>query len=40
LRSQVFKILTPAQQTQLTALEAQRQARMAAHQHAAPAPAP
>jgi protein CpxP len=33
LRSQVFKVLTPAQQTQLAALEAQMQARRAAHQH-------
>jgi protein CpxP len=40
IRAQVFKVLTPAQQTQLTTLEAQRQA----HQHgprggAAPPPA-
>ena len=30
LRAQVFKVLTPAQQTQLAALQAQRQARMQA----------
>jgi Spy/CpxP family protein refolding chaperone len=35
LRAQVFKVLTPAQQTQLAALEAQMQARMQAHKHGA-----
>jgi Spy/CpxP family protein refolding chaperone len=31
VRAQIFKVLTPAQQTQLTALEAQMEARHAAH---------
>jgi Spy/CpxP family protein refolding chaperone len=31
IRAQIFKVLTPAQQTQLTALEAQMEARHAAH---------
>jgi protein CpxP len=33
-RAQVFKVLTPAQQTQLAALQAQRQARMQARMQA------
>ncbi len=35
VRAQVFKVLTPAQQTQLAALEAQRQEKMQAHRHGA-----
>ena len=43
VRAQIFKVLTPAQQTQLAALKAQMQARMQARQaawagRAAPAP--
>jgi Spy/CpxP family protein refolding chaperone len=34
IRAQVFKVLTPAQQTQLAALEAERQAKRQAHGHA------
>jgi len=34
VRAQVFKVLTPEQQTQLAALQAQRQARMQAHMQA------
>jgi protein CpxP len=34
VRAQVFKVLTPAQQTQLAALQAQRQARMQARMQA------
>jgi len=30
MRAQIFKVLTPAQQTQLAALQAQMQARMQA----------
>jgi Spy/CpxP family protein refolding chaperone len=33
IRAQVFKVLTPAQQTQLAALEAERQAKRQAHGH-------
>jgi Spy/CpxP family protein refolding chaperone len=33
VRAQIFKVLTPAQQTQLTTLEAQRQAQIQAHKH-------
>ncbi|MHB8719855.1 MAG: Spy/CpxP family protein refolding chaperone [Steroidobacteraceae bacterium] len=33
IRAQVFKVLTPAQQTQLAALEAEAQANMQAHAH-------
>jgi protein CpxP len=36
VRAQVFKVLTPAQQTQLAALKAQMQARMQAGRGAAP----
>jgi Spy/CpxP family protein refolding chaperone len=36
VRAQVFKVLTTAQQAQLTALEAQIQARMAARKHGPP----
>jgi protein CpxP len=39
IRAQVFKVLTPAQQTQLTTLEAQRQAHQRGPRGAA-APAP
>jgi Spy/CpxP family protein refolding chaperone len=35
VRAQVFKVLTPAQQTQLATLEAQMQARMQAHKRGA-----
>jgi periplasmic protein CpxP/Spy len=44
VRAQVFKVLTPAQQTQLVTLQAQMraqmQARMQAHMHGNAAPAP
>ena len=33
IRAQVFKVLTPAQQTQLAALEAEQQAKRQAHGH-------
>jgi len=33
VRAQVYKVLTPAQQTQLATLEAQMQAKMQAHKH-------
>jgi Spy/CpxP family protein refolding chaperone len=33
IRAQVFKVLTPAQQTQLAALEAEMQAKRQAHRH-------
>jgi protein CpxP len=33
VRAQVFKVLTPAQQTQLATLEAEMQAKRQAHQH-------
>ena len=33
IRAQVFKVLTPAQQTQLAALEAEKQAKRQAHGH-------
>jgi len=38
VRAQVFKVLTPAQQAQLTTLEAEMRARMAAHKHGPPPP--
>jgi Spy/CpxP family protein refolding chaperone len=39
VRAQVFKVLTPAQQTQLVALQAQMQARMQSRGHGGFAPA-
>jgi len=36
IRAQIFKILTPTQQTQLATLEAQMQANRQAHAHGAP----
>lgn len=38
VRAQLFNVLTPAQQTQLAALQAQMQAHMAAHSHQGPPP--
>ncbi len=40
VRAQIFKVLTPAQQAQLTALEAQMEARHAAHGPARGGPPP